>query len=277
MIDAHTHIHDEQFDIDREEVIRRAFDSGVEKMLAVGTNITESGKTTQLADRYKNIWATVGIHPEEFMKHERNEDLWMKQLEELARHPNVVAIGEVGLDYYTCGKGPIRESQKEAQKKGFIAQMELARDRHLPLVIHTRASSLDSDDAYRDLLEIFLGWTEIEKQKCVLHCYQGDVEVTGEFLKFPNVIFSFAGNVTYPVKKSLKETKWDIRKTIRLVPMNRILTETDCPYLAPQSVRGKRNEPAFVQYVEDEIARIKGISVKSVGAEVGDVFKKIFL
>lgn len=278
MIDAHTHIQDTQFDIDREEVLQRAFDAGVEKMIVVGTDVFESKRAIAVAEQYESLWAAVGIHPNECNRwnsiHDQQGEFL--KLEALAQHSKVVAIGEVGLDYYARAGEQITEKQKRIQKEGFLVQVDLARKYTLPLIIHTRPSSSISDDAYADLFDLLCALTNLPRP-AVLHCYQGNTEVTGRFLELSNIFFSFSGNVTYPVKKISQKTREDISETVRKIPLERILVETDCPYLAPQNVRGKRNEPAFVHSVVEEIARIQGVDVEQARFQIQQTFENIFL
>lgn len=258
MIDTHSHIHDVIFDGDRDGVIRRASDAGVKRIITVGTSVSESVDAVALAERYgKEIFATVAVHPHEYSKlpDEGIRREWREKLEEIAIHPKVVAIGECGLDYHAFGDVAVTEEQKKIQQEGFHDHLELAKRLGKPVVIHARES-------YRDVFEIvreFVG----DIPFIVLHCYQGDVEVTKKFLDLDGrILFSFAGNITYPVKKSLAGTKDDILESIRLIPIEWILTETDCPYLAPQEFRGTRNEPAYVFSVVRKLAEVKSLSVE---------------
>ncbi|MGB2791081.1 MAG: TatD family hydrolase [Candidatus Moraniibacteriota bacterium] len=259
MIDTHAHIHDEMFDVDREEMLLRAFGGGVKRIITIGTSISESEDALAAAKKYDNIFATVAVHPEKYSKlpDKETRNLWMKCLGKLAMDSKVVAIGECGLDYHAFNTVAVTEEQKESQKIGFRDHLELAKRIGKPVVIHARES-------YRDVLEIAREYVG-DIPFVVLHCYQGDTEVTEEFLNLDErVLFSFAGNITYPVKKSLVGTKGDILESIRLIPIERMLTETDCPYLAPQAYRGTRNEPAYVMEVARKIAEVKKVSFKEV-------------
>ena len=261
-IDAHCHLHDEQFERDREQVIARALERGVKRMLLIGTDIVESKKAIALAQGYEEMWVTVGVHPHTFNQQLTTHDQQqiLRELEELLQYPKVVGIGEVGLDYFSHTEEKVTNAQKASQREGFLVQAKLAEKYHLPLVIHTRPSSRQSDDAYLDLSSLLL--TTDYNLPAILHSYQGSVSMTEQFLKLPNVYFSFAGYITYPVRKDLVGGIYDIRESIKIISLDRMLTETDSPYLAPQAMRGKRNEPAFVEYVAGEVASIKrqGIS-----------------
>lgn len=278
MIDIHTHLHFKDYDADREAVIARAREAGVEKMILVGTDLKSSRAAIELAEQYEFLYASVGIHPHEYadarfsIEDSRRET---EKLKELAKHPKVVAIGECGLDYFSRDPArPITDEQKKMQRDGFMAQMEIAKECGLPSIIHTRPSK-DSGDAYEDVFEILKNHSPFitrHTSSFILHCYQGDTEMTRKFLGLPTVWFSFAGNLTYPVKKAVGGTKPariaprsgaggdDIRETVKLVPMERLFVETDCPYLAPQAKRGERNEPAFVVLTAEKVAELKDIS-----------------
>jgi TatD DNase family protein len=194
----------------------------------------------------------------------------------LAQHSKVVAIGECGLDYYAHDpKKTIGHEQRTVQREGFMVQIELAQELKLPLIVHCRASSGLSDDAYQDLLGILQA--HIHKLKVVvLHCYMGDTEITKKFLALPGVYFSFAGNITYPVKQGVRGTKDDIQETVKQVPLERMFAETDCPFLAPQDQRGKRNEPAYVRHVAQAVALFKETSSEVVAEAVSENFRFVF-
>ncbi len=258
MIDTHAHIHDAQFDSDRDAVIRRAHEMGVVKILTIGTNVEESRKAKAMAGHYGEVFASVAVHPEEYSKLPSVElcHAWMDGIDALARDAKVVGIGECGLDYHEFGGIVITEGQRYAQKAGFLEHLELAVRMQKPIIIHARQSYDDVYDMVREYVEKLSG--------IVMHCYQGDTEITRKFLDLgETVAFSFAGNITYPVKKSFQGTKDDICETIGIIPIDRILTETDCPYLAPQEFRGTRNEPSFVFSVA-RIAEVKQISLEAV-------------
>lgn len=268
-IDAHAHLHDADFDADREEVFHRAISSGVKKMLFVGTNIQESRKAVALAAKYDGMYAAVGLHPHVFNEKSFSHsfETSLKELEILIQDKKVAAVGEIGLDYHSHTDTPITEEQKRFQTEGFLQQMALACRFAIPAVIHCR-------EAYNDLYcELVSKYAD---RLLVLHCYQGDVEVTKKFLELPQIFFSFSGSITYPVKKVLRGTNGDSLDVVRAVPLERILSETDCPYLAPQPVRGLRNEPAHVKYVTEKIAEVHGVSVNEVARAIEKNFHEIF-
>lgn len=259
MIDTHAHIHDSAFDTDRDSVVRNALEARVLKMITVGTSVAESVDALATSRKYTSVFATVAVHPHEYSKlpHVETMKKWIREIERLADDPRVVAIGECGLDYHTFGGVPISEAQKEAQKSGFRDHLELARRAGKPIVVHARES-------YGDVLEMIRVYTTMIPM-IILHCYQGNRNMTHRFLDLDErVVFSFAGSVTYPVRKSFSGTENDIRESIKIIPFSRILTETDCPYLAPQAYRATRNEPAYVAEIGKKIADVKNVSFEEI-------------
>lgn len=263
--DTHAHVQDPKFDDDREEMLKRAREAGVGRIITIGTSVEESRQAVEYAHQYDTIFAAVGIHPHVFNEMACQHDCAQRvetsigEIDRLAGESRVVAIGEVGFDFFSHIPGQsITDEQKSWQQKGFEYQVEIAKQRSLTLVVHCR-------DGYEHLLtlfasDIFVGW----KTPIVLHCYMGGVEITKRFLLFPFLFFSFAGNCTYPVKKSLIGSDGDIRETIRLIDSCRLLCETDSPYLAPQSCRGTRNEPANVTHIVQMFVDVKGIDNDSM-------------
>ncbi len=295
MFDIHAHLYWDSYDADRDRVIERAFAAGVERIICVGTTIEESRQAIAIAEKYEHIFAAVGLHPHFYNEASENPDFktqtsdqprcaqhtFQTEIEELrvlAKHPKVVAIGECGLDYFSrdplC---PVTDEQKAIQREGFLAQMAIAEEFHLPLIVHTRPS-LGSMDAYEDVFEILKNLNpQSPTLHPVLHCYQGDTEVTEKFLGLPHVYFSFAGNITYPVKKALLGTKDDLSAVVRLVPLERLFVETDAPFLAPQGHRGERNEPAFVIATAEKICELKQCNVSVLEASLGQNALAVFV
>lgn len=314
MIDIHAHLQFPDFDADRDEVISRAREAGVEKMIVVGTDLESSRAAVELAEKHEFLFTSVGVHPHE-CKEQRagsreQEPQRVAALRELAKHPKVVAIGECGLDYFvrahqgttnneqrTVGneqgatnneqgtggeeQRTISDEQKHIQREGFLAQIGIAREAGLPMIIHTRPSA-GAMDAYEDVYSVLqsesvnLKSEIFSDSKFVLHCYQGDTEITKKFLTLPNVFFSFAGNVTYPVKKALVSSKNDILEAVKLVPLEKLFVETDCPYLTPQEHRGTRNEPAYVLLTAAKVAEAKGVRIDELETDIGRRFTVIF-
>lgn len=279
MLDIHTHLYWKSYDADRDEVVRRARETGVKEMLVIGCTVDESRQAVETAEKYEDVFASVGVHPHEF-----NERLTMDrqqlvgeidELRKLAKNEKVIAIGECGLDYYSHDKSKtISEEQKAFQKEGFLLQIELASELQLPMIVHCRPSTAGGD-AYEDMFDI-LKSKILNLKSVVLHCYMGDTEVTKKFLSLPNVYFSFTGNITYPTKKSLLGTKDDLMETVKMIPLERIFTETDCPFLTPQSKRGERNEPAYVTEILSCIARLHNVESREIEDITEANYKKVF-
>ncbi|OGI21784.1 MAG: hypothetical protein A2808_01725 [Candidatus Moranbacteria bacterium RIFCSPHIGHO2_01_FULL_55_24] len=269
MQDIHTHLYWKSYDEDRDQVVARAREAGIREMLVVGTTLEESRQALEVAQAYEDMYATVGIHPNEFREAAQYTDnRWIQELERLATDPKVVAIGECGLDY-SESHGGIDAETKARQTAGFVAQLELAGKLGLPVIIHCR-------DAYADMLAI-LEEKGAALKAVILHCYMGDTEVTQEFLKIPNIFFSFTGNITYPVKKKLAGTKDDLTETVKLIPKERIFIETDCPFLAPQAFRGQRNEPAYAIHTAEKACELLGLTRSALDGETGKNFREVFL
>jgi TatD DNase family protein len=240
LIDSHAHLNAPQFDEDRQEVIERAREHGISRIINVGFNRETIPTSLALAEQYDFIYTTVGWHPTDAIDMQPGDLEW---LEELCRHPKVVAIGEIGLDYYWD------TSPKEIQQQVFRDQIRLARKLGKPIVIHNR-------DAHRDVVEIMREEKAAEVGG-VMHCYSGSWETAKQCLDM-NFYISFGGPVTFKNAKQPKEV-------LEKVPMDRLLIETDAPYLAPHPFRGKRNESSYVRLVAETAAEIKGISLEDLG------------
>ncbi|NCU41155.1 MAG: TatD family deoxyribonuclease [Candidatus Moranbacteria bacterium] len=257
MIDTHAHIHDALFDKDRREVIVRAQKAGITKMITIGTSVRESREALLLAKEYADIlYATAAVHPCEYSKLPSLElqQQWMREVEIMAQEKEVKGIGECGLDYHTFENIEISAEQKQSQRKGFLQHIRLAEKVKKPLIIHAR-------DSYEDVFEMVSLYGK-NIPHILLHCYQGDREITKKYIQSSlPIFFSFSGSITYPVKKSIEKTKDDPREVMREIPLEKILLETDCPYLSPQSQRGKRNEPMFIFETVTFLAEQKKISL----------------
>lgn len=238
MIDTHCHLFDEEFDIDREDTIKRAIDSGVEKMILVGFSHKTNQLAQEMAKKWNVFYPTAGLHPSEASLNYLNDFLEFKSFVEKNK---VYAIGECGLDYHWD------ITYKEEQKKLFHLQCEYAIEKDLPIIVHSR-------DAAKDTFDIIASYKG--KLKGVMHCYSGSKELALEYVKLGFYI-SLGGPVTF---KNAKEPK----EVAKAVPLDLLLIETDCPYLAPTPMRGKRNESSYVKYVRDEIASLRGITPKEV-------------
>jgi TatD DNase family protein len=259
-VDSHAHLEGERFDADREQVLARASAAGVETIVAIGSG-TGPGSldcAVQLAETHAQLYATVGIHPHE-AKLARESDF--QELEQLVRRPKVIAVGEIGLDYY------YDHSPRDTQREVFLKQMELAGAAKLPIVIHCRPSP-GSEDAWEDCLGLIESDWAPGGLGGILHCFTGTLAHAGRALDLGFMI-SFAGNVTFPKAQA-------IRDAAREVPIDRMLIETDSPFLAPVPNRGKRNEPAFVKETARQIAELRGLSTEQIGAETTRNFHKFF-
>ncbi|MBP7811258.1 MAG: TatD family hydrolase [Candidatus Moranbacteria bacterium] len=276
MIDAHAHVHDETFDGDRDSVIERARLAGVRAFITIGTDFLESRQAVACAEQYPSVWASVGIHPHVFNEI-GDEGTAVESVGGLGSicqsSDKVIAIGECGLDYFSHDADRIiTEKQKRVQRAGFLAQVALAQELSLPIIVHTRPSR-ESMDAYEDmyfLLSVSFSRGQ-DHPPVILHCYMGDAEVTERFLGLPYLCFSFAGNITYKARAGL-----DVGRVLEMIPIDRMLAETDCPYLAPIPHRGKRNEPAYVALVAEHIAETKKISYTFLEEQLRDNIRRIF-
>jgi TatD DNase family protein len=265
-IDSHAHLEGNRYDSDREEVLTRAKQNGIAAYLAIGNG---DGPETancgiQLAEKYDGnpdyprIWASVGVHP-----HEASlaTDATDSQMLQWARHPKVIAWGEIGLDYF------YDHSPREIQKTVFVKQMELARASKLPIIIHCRPSD-NSTNAWDDCLKLIAEHWLPSGLGGILHCFTGSVEHARRALDMGFMI-SFAGNITFPKAQP-------IRDAALIAPLDRMLIETDSPYLAPIPHRGQRNEPSYVKEVARQIGELRGFSSEEIGAQTTQNFYKFF-
>lgn len=243
LVDTHTHLNDVKFAGHEQEVIERARENGVTRLINMGDTLASSAKAVELAAAYEGVYAGVGIHPEEAFPMTGKDD---EMLAAWTEQPRVVAIGEIGLDYY-WEKDP---EKRQLQQQIFIRQLDLARQLHLPVCIHDR-------DAHGDTLAILK--KEGKGLRGVMHCFSGSWEMAQELLKLGWYI-GVDGPLTFKNAAKLPEI-------VQRFPLERLLVETDAPYLAPVPMRGKQNEPAFVRYVAEKVAEIKGISVDLVAEQ----------
>lgn len=252
--DNHSHLNDEKFDNDRSEIINEIYEDGTTNFITAGYNVESSKKAIEIASKYDFIYATAGISPNDIPQSE--EELWKQLLEikQLAKsNKKILAIGEIGLDYYW------NEENKELQKLAFIEQIKIANELNLPIVIHTREAVMDTI--------LILKEYQVEN-KGVFHCCPQNRELIKEGLKLGFYI-SFAGPITFKSSKNAEEM-------IKLVPNNRILIETDSPYLAPEPVRGTRNIPSNVKYIAKKIADVKELSLEDIEKITLENTKKVY-
>ncbi len=259
-IDSHVHLDGKQFDSDREEVIARARRAGVGTMVAIGNGDgpPKFDAGIRLAEPYPFMFATIGIHPHEARL---ADEASYHEMERLARHKKVIAWGEIGLDYF------YDHSDRETQKAVFARQMELAAAAKLPIVIHCRPSD-GSDNAWDDCLGMIRNQWAAKGIGGILHCFTGN-EDQGKRALDLGFMISFAGNLTFPKAQQIRDAAME-------VPLDRMLIETDAPYLAPVPHRGKRNEPAFVIDTARKLGELRGLSAEEVGEQTSRNFYKFF-
>lgn len=251
--DSHSHLNDEKFDEDRTDIINKLKVEGITKFITNGFSLESSKKAIEIAKNSDFTYATVGISPNDIPQNE--EEVWkqIEQIKQIAKNENVVAIGEIGLDYYW------NNDNKELQLEVFKKQIEIANELNLPIVIHTR-------DAIMDTLQVLKENTV--KNKGVFHCCPLNRELVKEALKLDFYI-SFSGVITFKNSKNADEI-------INMVPIDKILIETDSPYLAPEPVRGTRNTPINVKLVANKVSVCKGISIEEVAKTTFNNANKLF-
>jgi len=250
----------EQFDADRDVMLQRAKDAGIQTILAIGSG-TGPGSldcAIQLADKHDFIYATIGIHPHE-AKLASEADF--SEMVELAKRPKVIAWGEIGLDYF------YDHSPRDVQQQVFLKQLELAQAAKLPIVIHCRPSD-NSEDAWDDCLRLLNEHWARSGLGGILHCFTG-IWAHAECALDMGFMISFAGNVTFPKAQQ-------IRDAAKQVPLDRVLIETDSPFLAPVPHRGKRNEPSFVKETARQLAELRGLSTEEMGLQTANNFYRFF-
>ena len=241
MIDSHVHLDDAKFDYDRENLIKGLKEHGLDRVYNIGADLESSIASVELADKYEIIKAVIGVHPH--AASEYNQEVEDKLIE-LAKNENVRAIGEIGLDYY------YDNSPRDIQIQVFKKQIELANKLKLPIVVHSR-------EAAKETFDIISSYKEKYKDlKFLIHCFSQSVEMMREYVKMGCYI-ALGGVVTFKNSKVPKEVAKE-------VPLENLLLETDCPYLAPEPMRGKRNEPMFIKYSAQKIAEIRGISLEEL-------------
>ena len=280
LIETHAHLDYSDFDADRDAVVQRAKEVGVNRIITIGTNVESSQRAIKLAESYPEVYAVVGMHPTEI---DKAQGVWIETLSQLADHPKVVAIGETGLDYHhlpseksenpfrnilamEVAQDPLAISQqimdddyKNLQATVFRAQLDLAIEKQLNVVIHQR-------DAWEDTLNILKEYQG--KLSGVFHCFGGSIEQALEILAMGHLV-SFTGIVTFKNAEM-------VRQTAAAIPLDRFMVETDCPYLAPMPYRGKRCEPAHVRQVAEKIAEVRKVSVEEIGQSTTQTAETFF-
>lgn len=253
LFDSHAHYNDEKFDKDRQQIIKETLSNGVSNFIIAGYNIEGSKKAIQIAENYEQIYTTAGISPNDVDDIKNNVNESIHEMEEIAKNKKVVAIGEIGLDYYW------NKENKELQKEVFIKQIELANKLDLPIVIHTR-------DAFIDTIEI-LKQNNVNK-KGIFHCCPLNQELVKEAVKLGYYI-SLSGVITFKNAKNVEEI-------LNLIPEDKLLIETDSPYLSPEPYRGTRNNSMNVKYVAEKIAKLKNKTTEEIANLTNENAKKVF-
>lgn len=259
-IDSHCHLDGPRFDSDRDQVIDRAHQAGIVNILCIGTG---DGPGTldcavKIAEQHDFVYASVGIHPHEANRAQESDFL---ELEQLAQRAKTIAWGEIGLDYY------YDHSQRDIQKSVFVRQMKLARAAKLPIVIHCRPTD-NQENAWEDCLDLIEQHWRASGLGGILHCFTSTWPHAKRALDMGFMI-SFAGNISFPKAEQIRESATQ-------VPLERMLIETDSPYLAPIPYRGKRNEPAYVRETARHIGMLRGLSGEDIGSQTADNFYRFF-
>jgi TatD DNase family protein len=250
-IDSHAHLDMEQFDSDRDEVIRRALSADVRQVITVGIDVNSSVKAVSLAQTYSPVFAAVGIHPHNADGADPRD---LKRIESVSAEEKVVAIGEIGLDFYR------NLSSSYKQRECFRQQLDIASRCDLPVIVHAR-------EAYEEVLEALTGFTECSLRG-VIHCFSGTIDLAEAFIRM-GYLLSIAGTVTFQNTSHLHEV-------VAGIPLNNILLETDSPFLSPVPYRGRRNEPGRVVHTAQKVADIRGISLEEVAAQTSKNTRRLF-
>ena len=249
LFDTHAHMNDEAFDTDREQMILGLKDKGIEYVMNVGCSLHSSGDCIAMAEKYPFVYASVGTHPDAA---DEVDTSVIEQYRRMAQHPNVLAIGEIGLDYY------YETVPRETQQKAFRMQMELARELGMPVIIHER-------DAHDDGMRIVKEFKDVTG---VFHCYSGSAEMARQLVNMGWYI-GFTGVLTFKNARKAVETA-------ERIPLDRIVLETDCPFMAPEPFRGKRNDPGYLYRMAERLAEIRGISVEEAHAATMENAKRLY-
>lgn len=275
-IDTHAHVNFSAYKDDADEVIRRSLDSDV-WMILVGTDIKTSKRALDFANKYdRGVYSTVGLHPihlqtaqaegDDYSFSTSGEDFSYELYQRQAKFSKVAAIGEIGLDYYHINKTQDVSAIKDKQKEVFIKQFKLARDLDLPIIIHCRQAHDDMLAILRELKKEYKDNLPKNRPWGVMHCYSGDEDLAWQYFSL-GLIISFTGLITF-------SAQWD--DLIRRVPLEKVMLETDCPYMTPEPYRGERNEPILVKYVAQRIAEMKNLAVDRVADITSKTAREFF-
>lgn len=251
IFETHAHYDDEAFDGDRDSLIWAMHEHGIDTIINVGASLRGVRETVTLMERYPFVYGAIGVHPDEVGDLDEEKIAWMRKLCEKEK---TVAVGEIGLDYYWDNE------PHEIQKKWFIRQLDLARELDLPVMIHSRSAAADTMEIMKEHGQGLRG---------IIHCYSYSLEMAKEYVKMGYHI-GIGGVVTFKNGKKLK-------KVAEAIPLESIVLETDCPYMAPEPFRGKRNNSSYIRYVAEEISRLKGITAEEVIRQTEENAKKLLL
>ena len=254
LFDTHAHYNDEAFNEDREEIIKKVYESGVEKTVVVGYDLEHSKMAVEIAKSHDFLYAAVGIHPSDIAPNKNEINKQVKEIEKIAQNEKVVAIGEIGLDYHW------ETDTKDLQKYAFLEFIKLANKLNLPIIIHSR-------DAIMDTIEVIKG-DILPNKKGILHCCQLNKDLVKAGLE-AGFYISFAGAITFKNSKNAPEI-------IQMVPDDRLLVETDSPYLSPEPYRGQRNDSSNVKFVAEKVAEIKGKSLEEIAKITYENARRIY-
>ena len=239
LVDSHAHLDGPKFSEDLADTLSRATANGISHILTIGCDLESSASSVTLAEKYEQIYAAVGVHPHDATEIGVEN---LTKLRTMLAHPKVVALGEIGLDFYRD------HSPRDIQRSAFRKQIQLAKEVGKPIIVHDR-------DAHDEVIQI-LREEDAAQVGGVLHCFSGNLDMAQQCLEL-GFYLSFTGTITYPKNQ-------EIREIIKTIPIDRMLVETDCPYLSPQKFRGKRNEPAYVRYTAEKIAEVKGLTIGDI-------------
>lgn len=251
LIDSHAHLDDPKFNKDRDRLIKSLKQNDISLVINVGADVSSSIKSVKLADEYENIYAAVGVHPHSAKE---MDDSTIDVLKAFAKRDKVVAIGEIGLDFH------YDNSPRDIQRKWFIEQIKLAKELNMPIIVHSRDADQETFDILKEEAD--------ERLRGLLHCYSGSAEMAKDYIDLGFYI-SLAGPVTFKNARKPKEVA-------KVVPMDKLLIETDSPYLTPEPHRGKRNEPLYVRHVASMIAELRGMDFEDVGRITSENTKRLF-
>jgi len=264
LIDTHAHLDFPEFSKEEKEIIERAKKAGVKKIINVGSSLKRSKKSIYLSEKYPEIYAAVGIHPQE-AENIKKPEIAINSLEKMAKNPKVVAIGECGLDFYLINKKKISkkiaEKIKKKQKEIFLEQINLAKKLKKPIIIHCR-------EAFKEMIQLIKPLIKKNFPGGVFHCFSGDKNFLNKIIKM-NFYIGFCGNLTFEKSEKI----WEIAK---IAPLEKILLETDSPFLSPCPYRGLRNEPKNVKIIADFLAKIRGNTPKEISQKTTQNAKNLF-